>query len=84
VAGHDFIFHFAANAESASAPTTAPDLEQNTIATYNVLEAMRRSNIKRIAFSSTGAYTAKPPSSDARGRALPDPDQPLRRQQTGR
>ncbi len=31
------------------------DLEQNTIATYNVLEAMRANNVKRIAFSSTGS-----------------------------
>ena len=31
------------------------DLEQNTIATFNVLEAMRAQGIKRIAFSSTGS-----------------------------
>ena len=31
------------------------DLEQNTIATYNVLEAMRANGIKRVAFSSTGS-----------------------------
>src|SRR6185437_16557042 len=31
------------------------DLEQNTIATYNVLEAMRANGVKRIAFSSTGS-----------------------------
>jgi UDP-glucose 4-epimerase len=34
---------------------TRRDLEQNTIATYNVLEAMRANGIKRIAFSSTGS-----------------------------
>jgi UDP-glucose 4-epimerase len=56
VAGHDFVFHFAANADVRFG-TDHPrrDLEQNTIATYNVLEAMRRSDIKRIAFSSTGS-----------------------------
>ena len=31
------------------------DLEQNTIATFNVLEAMRANSVKRIAFSSTGS-----------------------------
>ena len=31
------------------------DLQQNTIATFNVLEAMRINNIKKIAFSSTGS-----------------------------
>ena len=56
VAGHDFVFHFAANADVRFG-TEHPrrDLEQNTIATYNVLEAMRRSGIKSIGFSSTGS-----------------------------
>ncbi|QOV87882.1 NAD-dependent epimerase/dehydratase family protein [Humisphaera borealis] len=56
VAGHDFVFHLAANADVRFG-TDHPrrDLEQNTIATYNVLEAMRLAGIKRIAFSSTGS-----------------------------
>src|SRR3954471_18704318 len=56
VAGHDFVFHFAANADVRFG-TDHPrrDLEQNTIATYNVLEAARRAGIKRLAFSSTGS-----------------------------
>src|SRR5437667_1557264 len=56
VAGHDFVFHLAANADVRFG-TQHPrkDLEQNTIATYNVLEAMRAGGIKRIAFSSTGS-----------------------------
>src|SRR5207244_1138704 len=46
----------AANAEVRSG-TQRPfqDTEQNTTATYNVLEAMRAHGIKRIAFSSTGS-----------------------------
>ena len=50
------VFHLAANADVRFG-TEHPrkDLEQNTIATYNVLEAMRANNIKRIAFSSTGS-----------------------------
>ena len=54
--GSDFVFHFAANADVRFG-TGHPrrDLEQNTIATYNVLEAMRANDIKRVAFSSTGS-----------------------------
>lgn len=53
---HDFIFHLAANADVRFG-TEHPkrDLEQNTIVTFHVLEAMRKNNIKKIAFSSTGS-----------------------------
>jgi len=55
-AGHDTVFHLAANADVRFG-TEHPrrDLEQNTIATFNVLEAMRHAGAKRIAFSSTGS-----------------------------
>ena len=54
--GIDFVFHLAANADVRFG-TEHPrkDIEQNTIATYTVLEAMRINNVKRIAFSSTGS-----------------------------
>lgn len=54
--GGDTVFHFSANADVRFG-TDHPrkDLEQNTIATYNVLEAMRANGIKKIAFSSTGS-----------------------------
>jgi len=54
--GADFVFHLAANADVRFG-TQHPrkDLEQNTIVTYNVLEAMRSNGIKRLAFSSTGS-----------------------------
>ena len=54
--GADFVFHLAANADVRFG-TEHPqrDLEQNTIATFRVLEAMRDNGIKRIAFSSTGS-----------------------------
>ena len=56
MAGCDFVFHLAANADVRfGTEHTRRDLEQNTIATYNVLEAMRLGGIKRIAFSSTGS-----------------------------
>jgi UDP-glucose 4-epimerase len=56
MSGADFVFHLAANADVRFG-TEHPhkDLEQNTIATYNVLEAMRSNNVRRIAFSSTGS-----------------------------
>ncbi len=61
MAGCDFVFHFAANADVRFG-TDHPrrDLEQNTIATYNVLEAMRFNGIRRIAFSSTGSIYGEP------------------------
>jgi UDP-glucose 4-epimerase len=61
VKGHDFVFHLAANADVRFG-TNHPrrDLEQNTIATYNVLEAMRHAGIKRIGFSSTGSVYGEP------------------------
>ncbi len=54
--GADFIIHFAANADVRFG-TEHPekDLYQNTIATFNVLEAMRKNSIEKIAFSSTGS-----------------------------
>jgi UDP-glucose 4-epimerase len=56
VTGTDIVFHLAANADVRFG-TDHPrrDLEQNTIATWNVLEAMRRNGVRRIAFSSTGS-----------------------------
>jgi len=56
VQGAEIVFHFAANADVRFG-TDHPrrDLEQNTIATWNVLESMRRAGVRRIAFSSTGS-----------------------------
>jgi UDP-glucose 4-epimerase len=60
--GGDFIFHFAANADVRFGTYhTYKDLEQNTIATYNVLEAMRANKIKKITFSSTGSVYGESP-----------------------
>lgn len=54
--GVDAVFHMAANADVRFG-TNHPhkDLEQNAIATFNVLEAMRANQVKRIAFASTGS-----------------------------
>ena len=55
------VFHLAANADVRFG-TEHPrrDLEQNTFATFNVLEAMRATGVRRIAFSSTGSIYGEP------------------------
>jgi UDP-glucose 4-epimerase len=62
VSGGEIVFHFAANADVRFG-TDHPrkDLEQNTIATYNVLEAMRANGIQKIVFSSTGSVYGEAP-----------------------
>jgi UDP-glucose 4-epimerase len=56
MAGCDTVFHLAANADVRfGLEHPSKDLQQNTVATFNVLEAMRANGIKRIAFSSTGS-----------------------------
>jgi UDP-glucose 4-epimerase len=61
VRGAELVMHFAANADVRFG-TQHPrkDLEQNTMATWNVLEAMRRQGCKRIVFSSTGSVYGEP------------------------
>ena len=56
------VCHLAANADVRFG-TAHPgkDLEQNTLATFNVLEAMRANGIKKIAFSSTGSVYGEAP-----------------------
>jgi UDP-glucose 4-epimerase len=59
--GCDWVFHLAANADvrhGLEHPTL--DLEQNTLATSRVLEAMRAVGVNRIAFSSTGSIYGEP------------------------
>jgi len=56
MAGCDIVFHLAANADVRfGLEHPRRDLEQNTIATFSVLEAMRTSGIRDIVFSSTGS-----------------------------
>ena len=48
MAGADFVFHLAANADVRFGPDhPRRDLEQNTIVTWNVLEAMRAAGARR-------------------------------------
>jgi UDP-glucose 4-epimerase len=54
--GASRVMHLAANADVRFGfARPRQDLEQNTIATFNVLEAMRANQVGEIAFSSTGS-----------------------------
>lgn len=54
--GSEFVFHLAANADVRfGLEHPNKDLEQNTIATHRVLDAMRQNGIDKIAFSSSGS-----------------------------
>jgi UDP-glucose 4-epimerase len=54
--GAEIVFHFAANADVRSGlEHPFKDLEQNTIGTFNVLEAMRSNQVRTIVFPSTGS-----------------------------
>jgi UDP-glucose 4-epimerase len=56
MSGCDMVFHLAANADVRfGLEHPGKDFEQNSRATFHVLEAMRKNGIKKIAFSSTGS-----------------------------
>ena len=59
--GCEFVFHLAANADVRfGLQHPRKDLEQNTLATFNVLEAARQAGMLGIAFSSTGSVYGEP------------------------
>lgn len=59
--GCDWVFHLQANADlRRGLEHPRRDLEQNTIATANVLEAMRARGVRRIVFASTGSVYGEP------------------------
>jgi UDP-glucose 4-epimerase len=61
LAGCDWVFHLQANADlRRGLEHPRRDLEQNTVATANVLEAMRARGVKQIVFSSTGSVYGEP------------------------
>jgi UDP-glucose 4-epimerase len=56
IAGCDFVFHLAANADiKDNLREPRKCIDQNVIATQNVLEAMRVAGVRDIAFASTGS-----------------------------
>ncbi len=69
------VYHIAAHADVRSgADNTRIDLENGTIATYNVLYAMRQNNIREIVYaSSASVYGETPPvpMSENHGPSLP-------------
>ena len=59
--GCDWVFHLAANADlRGGLEHPRRDLEQNTVATSTVLEAMRAVETTKIAFASTGSVYGEP------------------------
>jgi UDP-glucose 4-epimerase len=62
IAGHDVVFHLAANPDARLAlQDTKLDLKLETIATYNVLESMRTNGLRRIVFTSSGTVYGETP-----------------------
>jgi UDP-glucose 4-epimerase len=56
MAGHDLVIHLGANTDIPGGnQDVCLDLENCTIATHNVLEAMRATGIRRLLFASTSA-----------------------------
>lgn len=61
IKGADFVFHLAANPDiSSSVSNPNLDFQQGTVATFNLLEAMRKNKIKKVAFSSSSTVFGEP------------------------
>ncbi|UCE45672.1 MAG: NAD-dependent epimerase/dehydratase family protein [Methanobacteriota archaeon] len=66
--GHSVVWHLAANPDiRKGTESSRMDLEQNTLATYNVLEAARKTDIDSVVFSSTSTIYG-------RASVLPTPE----------
>ena len=66
--GHTSVWHLAANPDiRKGTESSRMDLEQNTLATYNVLEAARRTDVGSVVFSSTSTVYG-------RAKVLPTPE----------
>lgn len=61
ISGCEFVFHLAANPDiSLSVKNPRIDFEQGIITTHNLLEAMRKKGINKIAFSSSSVVYGEP------------------------
>lgn len=73
--GIDMVFHLAANPDiRLGTRITDTDLKEGTIATYNVLEAMRLANVEKIAFASSSVVygeNAPLPTPENHGPCIP-------------
>lgn len=61
VRGVEAVFHFAANPE-VRVSTTNPDIHfgENVVATFNLLEAMRKSGVRELVFASSSSVYGEP------------------------
>jgi UDP-glucose 4-epimerase len=75
IKGADLVIHLAANSDiSQGADKSDVDLKNGTIATFNTLEAMRRTNVKNLLFASTSAIygeAASKPTPESYGPLFP-------------
>lgn len=61
--GHDVVFHLAASSDiSLGNKNTDLDLKNGFMTTYNLLEGMRKNNVKKIIFASSGSIYGNIPS----------------------
>ncbi len=61
IEGCEAVFHFQANADVRGGPTqTRIDLEQNTVGTWNVLEASRVAGVRDFVFASSATVYGEP------------------------
>lgn len=57
----DIVYHFAANADIQNTfKNPKVDFNQNILCTFNLLEAMRKNNVKKILFASSSAVYGEP------------------------
>jgi len=71
--GVNEVWHMAANSDvRAGNKDTKIDIEQNTIATYNILEAMRKNDVRNLCFASTSTVYG-----DAKETPTPEDYSPL-------
>jgi UDP-glucose 4-epimerase len=75
IEGTDMVFHLAANPDvKLGAENTCVHLEQNVQVTHNLLEAMRKTGVQRLAFTSTSTVygeAATVPTPEDYGPMLP-------------
>ena len=62
IAEHDVVFHIAANPDVRLGPKKPDIAKKDILATYNLLDAMRKQDVKKIVFSSSSViYGETPP-----------------------
>jgi len=59
---HDVVFHIAANPDVRMGAQKPDIAKKDILATYNLLDAMRENNIKKIVFSSSSVIYGETPS----------------------